>query len=1412
MLKCPSNHRRWSPRPVWAILIVIAMVASATLPAFAGTVEEFTDETTEVVLSLDPGAPENTSRIAFPTDSRVRQASVTLRSDQNLLFTQVMADSGNVSGWSATPSSVDVSELDVDAFKGTPFSGVDLTKVSLNTTMSGKVTISSNASTHLFAFDVAAVLEGVDRDLNLVLDWTGMGTRVGTVAVDEVHMYVADFARDRWHEWDDFDRVPSTGQQENLATSLGPFAGWTDDDGLMYMLAAVEPLRTGDGASLTTSHMLLQIWSSQVPDGLSVDVGGDGSPEFQWGGDGVGLYGLQNVLEDGTTGVTADFTTQGEHVNLTSFLVPAGADLVEARVCLAGQPGDIVTSSDDEPSYISAHGMTSDTSVEDIPAYSHPTWAQVVMTNLKNAGMKDQAQETLRGAQSIGNYGAGDSSVAQTFTPSITGKIVFLNLSITGAVYNNPPDIVVEIRSVDGTGHPTEIIIGSSVISGSLVNESSTKWHTVHFTDVDLVQGTEYAIICSVPSASNLEYYEWKNHIITAGDPYPNGKAFIDDTTNGTGPWFENTNTDQAFITYMETDIGAGVSLVKVAGNSYSEVRAGPSGDEYVFNVSGVTKDVFGIWSFAITNANGFPVTFNWTADVHSDTYPQLFGLRLSTEAGEVPYYTYAGTNTSLDGYRWLPFTAGLGDILDGAPVAYTAPNGLEFSRVNVTVNGTVTGGMVLSGLRVRYYLDVEISGPDVVAAADAFRAANEHLPEAMVPFVVTSSVSARVLLSDPLIDYDRRPNFNTKTQILEEDGYGEEDLDTLFGDDYDNNNLTYTVVGVDVEDAIEAEVNGSTLMMTPEANWTGELDLTVRGADSTGQHVDGVIKVVVEAINDPPVIDLEVTSFEVQARVTLTLDLSNGIYDVDDDQENLTLTTDSGHITVVGMVLYCTFDKEGEATVEIKVTDGLENATADLTFDVAPPVGYPSIVGLPEELKVPVNRPLPMDLVQYGEDPEDASDQLTWTVAEDSDLFDVELAADGFNLTITATGEGFGTGTLTMTLTDTEDHSTVAHATVNITERWIEPPRINHDALPDRIDLKEGGESYELDLADYVEDETPIEDLVVTITYSKEGIVYVDPQAGVLTYVPQGLGRSNVTVTLTDTDGEASTFSIDVEVKSDSEDEPINWTLWIVLLFVLVIIVVLIVWPRKTTAPAAAPGAPAAIDVDGRPKGAPPAPRVDKVVPHTFSSSALMVLEEVLLFHSSELLISQYTRGLKEGVDADLEGAVISSIQEHIKGRMRTRDEPTDIIELEGMLVVIERGADVALAAVLSGAEPEGLRMHLRTSLNEVQTRNAGVLPDWDGNLAELRGIDNAMIGLVESLIREHNGAQDLSVDGETTVLTPHRHPRPVVDGIPELEDEDDPLKLVKDIIGEEKAHEIEEGHHHEEPPEEGGDEEKSA
>jgi hypothetical protein len=764
-----------------------------------------------------------------------------------------------------------------------------------------------------------------------------------------------------------------------------------------------------------------------------------------------------------------------------------------------------------------------------------------------------------------------------------------------------------------------------------------------------------------------------------------------------------------------------------------------------------------------------------------------------------VDLFPLNASGLSLEGYTRVDLKDDLETIMGGAPVEYTAPNGVDFYRINITLRGDVTGEGWASGLRVAYHYPIFLDGPDVTAAAEAFRAANAHLPTVELPIVVTSSVPARVLVADPLVDYDQSPTFTTQTQVIEEDGWAEVDLDTLFGDDYDNNNLTYDLVSGTDATNLSAELNGSVLNLTPVADWNGEADVTVRGTDGSDLSTEGVIKLVATPVNDPPTIDILDPTYQARARETKIVDLTDQVNDV--DGEEVTLSTNSSHITVDGMVLYSLFDTEGEDYVQLTATDPRESTNETLTFIVTPARGFPSIVGLPSEFKIAVNRPLPINLVQFGEDEDEDPGDLVWTVESDSDLFDAVLSTDGFNLTITPTGEGLGAAPLTLTLTNSKDNSVTENVRVNITERVKEPPRINHETLPAKIKLKEDGDSYVLILEDHVEDEfTPIGQLRVDVAFTKEGVVYADVQAGNMTFVPQAVGKTKVTVTVTNLDDLSSSFEVDVEVKEKTDGDGINWTLWMILLFILVVIILLVAWPRQKAGGGPATGATVVPQVPSEDLTV-PGKRVEKVKPHTFGTSSMRSLEDVILFHSSGMLVSQYSRRLRDGVDKHLEDAVISAVQEQLRGKMRTRDEPMDLIELKGMQVVIERGADLAVAAVLSTTAPEGLRKSLRRSLNEVQTRNQAALKGWDGDQNQLRGIDNAMVALIEALVKEHNGSQDLAVDGAAVSGAEAGRQAPaVVEGVPPLEDKDEPLHLVKDIIGEEKTKEIQEGRHKDE------------
>ena len=847
----------------------------------------------------------------------------------------------------------------------------------------------------------------------------------------------------------------------------------------------------------------------------------------------------------------------------------------------------------------------------------------------------------------------------------------------------------------------------------------------------------------------------------------------------------------------METAIGTGIDQIRVNGVAYASTYEGPNGPELAYNITGIDKDASGTWNFTITNGNDFPVAMDWAATVHSDVYPQEFGLDLSTPAGNLTLFAPWDAPLDLSDVRQVPLATTLAAILATAPTAYTSPSGVEFALVNVSLWANITGSVVLDGLSVRYFLDVNVTGPGVVAAAEAFRAAHEAADTVELPIAVRSSCDATVLLSGPFLLYDLRPIFVTTTQTVAEDGNRTVDLDTLFGDDLDRGNLRYELRSVSDGANMTAAINGSLLTLTPAHDYFGELDVVVRGTDSSDLFKDGNIHVVVTAVNDLPVLSAP-SEFAAQARVTTVVDLEPLLADVDTAKAALTLAVNTSYISVDGLELDVTFDEEGMYHVELTVTDGLDEAHFDLLFNVSAAVGFPSIsASLPDPMKVHRNRDLKVDLSLYASDGEDAPAELVWTVLADSDLFTAVINASRHWLIITPKGSDMGSDGILLTLTDTDDHTVSRSVTVDIIDRLLEKPQIDTAALPDKVELTKGGKSFVLEMGDFVRDDTPIRLLLVSVTYGADGVVYVDTQGGNLTFVPQGTGKTRVTVTLTDSDGLSSTFDVDVEVEPKGGGDEVNWWLWVALLAIVALILIVVAWPRR---PLAAPPPSTGGVIVEEPAGR----RVDKVRPHLFAADSLPQLEEVMLFHKDGTLVSQHTRRMREGVDAEIEAGVISAIQDNLRGRARTRGETPDLIELEGMRAVVERGADLAIASVLTGDEPDSLRLLMRRTLHEVQTRNEGALRAWKGDLGALRGVDNAIVGLVESLIRESGavparGGPSVKPEARAaprrTEWAEEEAEGPREAPVAHRTDEGEPLRLVGGIIGQEKVQELREG-----------------
>jgi len=207
------------------------------------------------------------------------------------------------------------------------------------------------------------------------------------------------------------------------------------------------------------------------------------------------------------------------------------------------------------------------------------------------AGVENSQAVLWGNTYEVGN--SNTATVNPTFKPWVTFTATE-DMEISGArIYNsgaivNSPEIIVDIRAVDGGGVPTGSVLGSGTFS-----PSGTGFQAVALPDVALTNGEVYAMEVSTATAGAS--FPWRLNIGATGGIQPFGDPDPDFMrgVNGTGPF------DGTMVWVLDTDIGRTVgqpyvsSTAQNAGTStltlgqrfkYDQTAAG--GDAFVESVT----------------------------------------------------------------------------------------------------------------------------------------------------------------------------------------------------------------------------------------------------------------------------------------------------------------------------------------------------------------------------------------------------------------------------------------------------------------------------------------------------------------------------------------------------------------------------------------------------------------------------------------------------------------------------------------------------------------------------------------------------------------------------------------------------------------------------------------------------------
>ena len=118
--------------------------------------------------------------------------------------------------------------------------------------------------------------------------------------------------------------------------------------------------------------------------------------------------------------------------------------------------------------------------------------------------------------------------------------------------------------------------------------------------------------------------------------------------------------------------------------------------------------------------------------------------------------------------------------------------------------------------------------------------------------------------------------------------------------------------------------------------------------------------------------------------------------------------------------------------------------------------------------------------------------------------------------------------------------------------------------------------------------------------------------------------------------------------------------------------------------------------------------------------------VEEIFLLTTGGRLIKHYTRRLKPDMDVDILGGMLVAVQEFVNDSFRGQPGSLDEIKFGELGIKIGRGKYLIMAAIISGIDHEEIFKKIIGSIEKMEKKYSNVLEKWDGNLDNVRGLDD--------------------------------------------------------------------------------------
>jgi len=181
------------------------------------------------------------------------------------------------------------------------------------------------------------------------------------------------------------------------------------------------------------------------------------------------------------------------------------------------------------------------------------------------------------------------------------------------------------------------------------------------------------------------------------------------------------------------------------------------------------------------------------------------------------------------------------------------------------------------------------------------------------------------------------------------------------YSSDIDGDELSLSALS----DTLLLDIEGMQLTVSALPDWNGAATVEVIVSDVEGAFATGILEIIVDPVNDYPVIELP-ASFSFPEDDQLEINLSDYCYDVDNDDLSYTVSSEMILTELIGtsLTLSAPSDWYGSEVIAIEVDDGQARVeSSDLTTIIVTPVNDPPWIDLPDSLEIQQGESITLDI-----------------------------------------------------------------------------------------------------------------------------------------------------------------------------------------------------------------------------------------------------------------------------------------------------------------------------------------------------------------------------------------------------------------------------------------------------------------